>query len=373
MAPSPSSISSFDGGASSRRIQSERQPAALEHYSREDIPMAHRNVYLACPWLWQAVGHAYRELDVVASFSLLLGSIGVAVISYLRLADAGEPSHRNAALLVHVSLFLVADVLLELRAIYARLWQRFHKRPSWSFYTGIALLALGALLFLITIALDMEDRSVDGKRIGYVVFVATLTFIAGTSFLTRDAYKQLEEPLSLALREPYLIGSILMVIGSAVFLVPGICNTCIGAMHDSSPSNAIIYRSDSVCSERLVDHCYGLGGVFFSLGGLCFVVFSLKETRSMYTGPDPRKVAHYGREEAHPVHHEDHHLQRTVRSGQASTTSSRAAARRRQSDTADHSARLEEPGVQPKGGRPLRGMQDAHATADWAGRWTDVV
>lgn len=275
--------------------------------------MKYLNIYHACPWLWEAVGHRYREIDVVGSAFFLTGSAAVTVISYFRLAGIGDAATRNAANIAFASLFILADTLLELRAIYSRLWERFHKRPSWRYHAGVGLLMPGTTMFIIALSLDMDSRGAYAETVGYLIFTATLAFLVGSCFLAVDAFKQLEKPCLLAVRDLYGSGSVLFIIGSALFLVGGVCHTDIGKVYNSAlPARNGQYKTESACSSSLVGHSFGVGGIIFVMGSALFLVYAVEETRAMYKGPDPRSVAHHGREVAHPAHHEDYHLDRTV-------------------------------------------------------------
>lgn len=120
MIPPPTSASNQSCASQQsedRSIQIEPEPAFLEYYQRKDVPMAHLNIYRAFPWLWGTVGHTYRELNVVAGSLFFVGAVGFAGIPYLGLEMVGTAYQRNVSFATSVVVFLVAKMLLELRAV----------------------------------------------------------------------------------------------------------------------------------------------------------------------------------------------------------------------------------------------------------------
>lgn len=276
--------------------------------------MKHLNVYRACPWLWQLIGHTYREIDVVSSVLFLIGYAGVTVISYLRLERVGRASVRNAVHIACVSLFLVAQTMLELRAVYSRLWERFHLRPSWRYLAGVGLFIYGSSAFVVALGFDMDGLGAYGKTVGYLAFSGSLAFVLGSALLIIDAVRQSEGPVARTLLQPYALGSVFFFVGSSLFLAGSVCNTDVGTIFDGAVPKYKRYKEDTACSADFVHHTFGLGAAFLATGSFCFLLFAIDEMRTMYKGPDPRSVAHHGREVPHPAHHEDYHLVRTIRS-----------------------------------------------------------
>lgn len=275
-----------------------------EIYARESTRMAHVAVYKTCPALWRLAGAGYRELDLWAGILFVVGALGFFLVPLFRVYNPESAYALNIALSISVLIFLLAKFLLAVRAIYAALWKRPHKRPCRLYHAAVwVLIAAGIVFLLVPLG---EIASWAPQATGMLSCVSGYLFLLGTSIFAVDGYLLLKPGLFSNIENQYFWGSFMLVIGSILFVFAGMCDSPVGRTYPASDEAE--YKQGSVCSAEVVQWLNSLGGLAFVVGSIEFLIFAVVEYREMHNGPDPRFVAHHGQEEPHPYHHQPSHL-----------------------------------------------------------------
>eukprot|EP00053_Salpingoeca_punica_P005542 m.55128 g.55128 ORF g.55128 m.55128 type:complete len:411 (+) comp13288_c0_seq3:175-1407(+) len=291
-------------------VQVEVLTDPMRMYRLHGVHMAYESVYLLFPLLWEFAGRNYKHLDLAASVLFLLGSVGFAAVPLAHRygnyeQGSVEQAALDASLIAAEVIFVVAMLLLQLRALYGLMWKRFHLRPGAAYLSGVGLLAVGCLAYLVVLILDLKGG--DHVASGYLNFLSGLLFFGGSAAFAIDGLRNFViELLFMHIPNHYFWGSLVYTLSSALFVIAGVCTTHAGRDFDGPDGGS--YRADSVCSDHLVNWLDGGGGIGFVLGSVLLLMFSVHEFQAMEAGPDPRTVAYYGLEEPHPAHHEPHHL-----------------------------------------------------------------
>ncbi|EDQ84365.1 uncharacterized protein MONBRDRAFT_39321 [Monosiga brevicollis MX1] len=261
-----------------------------------DTTMNHLHIFKSWRTLWRNVGRYYNDLDVWGGWCFVVGSILFTLGPWLSKNKHVSADGSSIILMVGVVLFLFAKIFVELRAIYATLWERKTRRPGTAFHVSVISLTVGGLFFLATTILSLRD---DPRSASWCSFLSAVGFLFGTFVFSIDSAAQFSRPLFAQLSNFYYWGALGLFLGSVFYIFSTTCDLS-GVRDYGAVSTAASFAPLELCSESMVAWFNILGGLLYTLGSVFFLVFAYDELYEARRGPDPRCVDRNGIRAPHP-------------------------------------------------------------------------
>ncbi|EDQ84364.1 uncharacterized protein MONBRDRAFT_34744 [Monosiga brevicollis MX1] len=258
--------------------------------------MRHLRVFNSWRGLWRSVGRYYNDLNVWGGWLFVLGGLLYFLGPLLLMQEVIDHDGAVYVSVAGVVAFLLAKLFVEARAIYSTLWDRPSRRPGSAYHTGVLSLTLGGL-FLLAYAIFYLQRHPVAASWNW--FCSCAWFLIGTFIFLVDSADHFQRPLWTRIVNSYFWGSLALFIGSVFYMISGTCN--LNGIRDlQAPIQGDPFARRDVCSESLVIWFDLLGGFFYFVGAILFLVFAYGELWDAEQGVDPRCITRSGEGAPHP-------------------------------------------------------------------------
>eukprot|EP00050_Salpingoeca_kvevrii_P002208 m.188858 g.188858 ORF g.188858 m.188858 type:complete len:455 (+) comp10560_c0_seq1:511-1875(+) len=259
-----------------------------------DDAMEYMGLFRVWKRFWRTAGRAYNLLDIWGGICFVLGGLSFTLGPWLEKDGYVSSSTADYILIVGVIFYILAKLFVEIRAIYATLWQRPHMRPGAVFHFSITTLMLAGLFFLTALILSLESLPIAS---GWSNFTSCLFFLTGNFSFLMDSAALFKRPFS-HLGNTYFFNALSLFLGSVFFQLAACCNISIVRHYSAPPGQE--FADVALCTTDFTEWNNTLGGLFYLLGGIFSLIFALHEYAEALLGPDPRCINRYGGRNPHP-------------------------------------------------------------------------